>query len=380
MRPDFQRLMDEATALTRRGDLQGATDLIRDALGTPTAHARPANDDVIDVEAREVPTPADPAAPALPPGEGAAPAPQVGPTVDRAPPPRPAPASDAAEAFLAGRHGGIGAAGREYKLYVPPGAGAQPLPLVVMLHGCTQDADDFAAGTRMNAAAREHGFYVLYPVQSAKANAQRCWNWFKHTHQERDRGEPALLAGMVRTVMAQHAIDPDRIYVAGLSAGGAMAAILGQTHPDLFAAVGVHSGLPAGAARDLPSALEAMKSGASRMPAATLGDPALPVIVFHGAADHTVHPRNGEQLVRPLAAGEAAAHYETVRAPGGRSSTRRIWRDATGAVQAEHWLVDGAPHAWSGGSPAGSYTDPKGPDATAEMLRFFLAHRKAGRA
>jgi poly(hydroxyalkanoate) depolymerase family esterase len=325
--------------------------------------------EVIDVEAREVPTRDDGDAVALPAPEA---------RKDPAnPPSEPArPPSDTPEAFISGRHGGAAAAGRDFKLFVPAGAGAQPRPLVVMLHGCTQDADDFAAGTRMNTLAREHGFYVLYPIQSRQANAQRCWNWFKHTHQQRGRGEPALLAGMVREVMARHAIDPSRVYVAGLSAGGAMAAILGQTHPDLFAAVGVHSGLAAGAARDLPSALEAMKKGGGPIGTAAAKPP--PTIVFHGAADRTVHPRNGEQVVQPFA--QDAAETTTWRAPGRRSSTRQVWHGASGEVQAEHWLVEGAPHAWSGGSPAGTYTDPGGPDASAEMLRFFLAHprRAAG--
>ncbi len=264
---------------------------------------------------------------------------------------------------------------RDYKLYIPPQAAwaKHPLPLVVMLHGCTQDADDFAAGTAMNAAARERGLFVLYPQQSAQANPQRCWNWFKHSHQARERGEPALLASMVRTVMASQPIDPDRVWVAGLSAGGAMAAILAQTHPDLFAAAGVHSGLAAGSARDLPSAMAAMRQGAS-----TASDAAaikVPTIVFHGDADTTVHPANGTQAFSAaLTAGSKPGSGVAVEQPGRRSATRRIARAADGSVQAEHWLVQGAPHAWSGGSSRGSYTDPTGPDATVEMLRFFSQH------
>jgi poly(hydroxyalkanoate) depolymerase family esterase len=381
--PDFQQLMQEATRLTRAGDLQGATDLIQAALrgqGAPAQAA--ANDDaVIDVEAREVPDTAAPALPSsLPPGT---PEPrQAQPQARQAPPvaeparpaARPQPASGAQPgSFVSGRHGGAGAAGRDYKLYLPPQAGAQPLPLVVMLHGCTQDADDFAAGTRMNEVAREQGFYVLYPVQSQQANPQKCWNWFKHSHQKRERGEPAILAGMVRALMAQHGIDPRRVYVAGLSAGGAMAAILGQTHPELFAAVGVHSGLAAGSATDLPSALQAMKQGAASVPR-TAGS--VPTIVFHGTGDHTVHPLNGEQVFGAAVAGPVQA--EPVQSPGSRRVTRKVSRAASGESFAEHWVVDGAPHAWSGGSSAGSYTDMRGPDATAEMVRFFLEHPKAG--
>jgi len=372
MRPDFQRLVEQATALTRAGQLHEATDVIQRALGgagSGTGRQPHPAGEVIDVEAREVPTPGEHDAAALPSpfARTAEPRPAV------AEPPAAAPApTSTPESFTRGRHGGAGAAGRDFKLYVPPNAGTQLRPLVVMLHGCTQDADDFAAGTRMNALAREHGCYVLYPIQSQQANAQRCWNWFKHTHQQRERGEPAFVAGMVRDVMARHAIDPACIYVAGLSAGGAMAAILGRTHPDLFAAVGVHSGLAAGAAVDLPSALEAMKTGATRVPPPTAGT--LPTIVFHGTADRTVHPRNGDQVVQPFG---PAGREEPPSSPARRKSTRRVWRDpSSGEVRAEHWLVHEAPHAWSGGSTAGSYTDPGGPDASAEMLRFFLSQPK----
>lgn len=242
-----------------------------------------------------------------------------------------------------------------------------------MLHGCTQNPDDFAAGTAMNLLAAEQGFYVLYPAQSQQANPQRCWSWFKHNHQARGRGEPALLAGMTREVMAQHPIDDQRVYVAGLSAGGAMAAILGDTYPDIFAAVGVHSGLAAGSASDLPSALGAMKSGAN--PARTRASAsALPTIAFHGDADSTVHPANGGQVIAASAAMAARVEVDQPGSSGGRKTTRRTHHAPDGSVLAEHWLVHGAAHAWSGGSAAGSYTDPRGPDASAEMLRFFLAH------
>jgi poly(hydroxyalkanoate) depolymerase family esterase len=370
--PDIQQLMQEATRLTRAGDLQGATDLIQSALrGQAPAQQAAANEDVvIDVEAREVPSADQPAIATRAPAQARAPeAPRPAPAAE----PRRYQAGGAAQpgTFITGRHGGTGTAGRDYKLFIPPNAGTQPLPLVVMLHGCTQDADDFAAGTRMNEAARAQGFYVLYPVQSKQANPQKCWNWFKHTHQQRERGEPALIAGMVGALVAKHAIDPRRVYAAGLSAGGAMAAILAQTHPDLFAAVGVHSGLAAGSARDLPSALQAMQSGAAATPR---GAATVPTIVFHGTGDHTVHPVNGEQVFGAAAGGPV--QVEAVASPGSRTVTRRVSRNAAGAAVAEHWVVDGAPHAWSGGSSAGSYTDMRGPDATAEMVRFFLEHPK----
>lgn len=270
---------------------------------------------------------------------------------------------------------------RHYKLYVPPGAAGQPMPLVVMLHGCTQNADDFAAGTAMNTLACAQGFLVLYPEQSSQANPQRCWNWFKHTHQARGRGEPALIAGMTHSVMARYPVDNRRVYVAGLSAGGAMAAIMGKTYPDVYAATGVHSGLAAGVATDVQSALSAMATGpASSVTSASQNEASargLPTIVFHGDADSTVHPANGEQVVRSAAAASASVDVSTVTpAAGQRSSVRRVYRATDGSVLAELWLVHGSPHAWSGGSSQGSYTDPRGPNASAEMLRFFMAHAR----
>lgn len=359
MNPDFQKLMQRATQLTRNGELQAATAAIQAALsGTahPATAATPHTEqdigDVIDVAAREVPDEA-PTAPVYP----QSPAPSAG-------------------RFIAGTHGDA-TARRDFKLYIPPGAGDRPLPLLVMLHGCTQNPDDFAAGTAMNVLASEKGFYVLYPAQSQQANPQRCWNWFKHNHQARGRGEPALLAGMTREVMAAYPIDADLVYVAGLSAGGAMAAILGDTYPDIFAAVGVHSGLAAGSATDLPSALSAMQSGANpARPRASVN--AVPTIAFHGDADNTVHPANSGQVIAATAAMAARVEVDQHN-NGGRMATRSIYHAADGTVLAEHWLVHGAPHAWSGGSATGSYTDPRGPDASAEMLRFFLAHpRRTG--
>jgi poly(hydroxyalkanoate) depolymerase family esterase len=358
MHPDFQRLMQDATRLVRAGDLRAATASIQAAL-----HPQPPGDAggggmpaapgiVIDVEAREVDRPPLQRHDALEePGTAA-------------PPPK------GEGTFLAGRFAD-GRMERDYKLYVPPQAGRRPLPLVVMLHGCTQDPDDFAAGTRMNDFARAQGFFVLYPAQSSRANPQRCWNWFKHSHQQRGRGEPALLAAMTRHLMARHEIDACRVYVAGLSAGGAMAAILGDAYPDLYAAVGVHSGLASGAARDLPSALAAMRTGS----AATSSRGSPPTIVFHGDADTTVHPSNGDHVITASAGQPASAGEVERRSPsGGRSYTQRVHRSAEGLVQAELWIVHGSGHAWSGGSRQGSFTDPSGPDATGEMLRFFLEH------
>ncbi|MDR5855265.1 PHB depolymerase family esterase [Caballeronia sp. LZ062] len=257
---------------------------------------------------------------------------------------------------------------REYKLYVPSGYRDEPLPLVVMLHGCTQNADDFAAGTRMNALAETQQCIVAYPVQPQGANASKCWNWFKPSDQQRDTGEPSLIAGITRDIMATHNVDARRVYVAGLSAGGAMAAIMAQRYPDLYAAAGVHSGLPAGRAHDLPSALALMRGGEGKP--ASSGAARCPLIVFHGDADATVHYANARRLVEgmhPSGPGRRVA--------GAREHTIEHFVSPDG-VRAELWTLHGAPHAWSGGSPRGTYTDPSGPDASAEMLRFFLAHPK----
>jgi poly(hydroxyalkanoate) depolymerase family esterase len=265
------------------------------------------------------------------------------------------------------------AGSRTYKLFAPSRSQGQPLPLVVMLHGCTQSPADFAAGTRMKFLAEQRNCFVVYPEQPSGANQAKCWNWFRTGDQQRDGGEPSLIAGITRQIMRDYPIDPKRVYVAGLSAGGAAAAILAATHADLYAAVGIHSGLACGAANDLPSAFVAMRQGGR----SKIGDggPLVPTIVFHGDRDTTVHPNNGERIVERSA--EAASQRAKViggRVPHGHAYTRTIVSDADGRAISEHWNIHGAGHAWSGGSPAGSYTDPRGPDATREMLRFFLSH------
>ncbi|GLR89459.1 extracellular catalytic domain type 1 short-chain-length polyhydroxyalkanoate depolymerase [Bradyrhizobium iriomotense] len=265
------------------------------------------------------------------------------------------------------------AGSRTYKLFVPSRSQGQPLPLVVMLHGCTQSPDDFAAGTRMNFLAEEQNCFVVYPEQPSGANQAKCWNWFRPGDQQRGGGEPALIAGITRQIMRDHAIDPKRVYVAGLSAGGAAAAIMGATYADLYASVGIHSGLACGAASDLPSAFIAMRQGGG----SKIGDrgSTVPTIVFHGDRDTTVHPTNGDRIVeQPTNAARPKAKVIRGRVPHGHAYTRTILTDAGGRSVSEHWNIHGAGHAWSGGSPAGSYTDPRGPDATREMLRFFLEH------
>jgi poly(hydroxyalkanoate) depolymerase family esterase len=297
-----------------------------------------------------------------------------GPTVVRAPLPIPDGARFDERSYA------NAAGSRAYKLYVPSGYHGQALPLVVMLHGCTQSPDDFAAGTRMNDLAEEQMFFVAYPAQAQSANASRCWNWFKADDQKRDKGEPSLIAGITRQIMRDFPVEPGRVYIAGLSAGGAAAAIMGSTYPELYAAIGVHSGLACGVASDVPSAFAAMRQG--RFPA---GDEshqharsggAVPTIVFHGDRDAIVNPLNGDQVI---AQAKAAAVLQTTvsrgEAPGKIRYTRTVQADDDGRPMLEQWVLHGAGHAWSGGSLAGSYTEPRGPDASREMMRFFLEHR-----
>jgi poly(hydroxyalkanoate) depolymerase family esterase len=357
--------MLDAARLVRAGRLQEATAAIQDALAkrarpgstasTPGEPTDFEDSDVIDVEARVL----DDAEPA---------------THSPVPPASPLehPGDAARDDFLWGHfQSPFGA--RDYKLFVPAAGHDTPRPLVLMLHGCTQDPDDFARGTGMNELASRHGVLVLYPAQAQRANPQRCWNWFKHNHQGRERGEPALLAALVAEVAAKHDVDPRRIYVAGLSAGGAMAAILGDGFPEVFAAVGVHSGLPRGAAKDVHSALAAMSGAAIEPPVAPRANPqSPPTIVFHGDADGTVHPSNGERVIAAGAPGNPSDSHPGCTGAG-RAFTRHLHRDHDGNVRAEHWVIHGAGHAWSGGRVEGSHTDPLGPDASAEMLRFFLA-------
>jgi poly(hydroxyalkanoate) depolymerase family esterase len=284
---------------------------------------------------------------------------------------------------------------RSYKLYVPKGYRGQTLPLVVMLHGCTQTPEDFAAGTRMNVFAERELFLVVYPAQAITANQSKCWNWFKATDQYRGRGEPSILAGITRQIMSTYHVDAQRVYVVGLSAGGAMAAIMGMSYPDLYAAIGVHSGLAYGAAHDLHSALFAMQHGGtaaaapprdSRFPTAGTGSRIVPTVVFHGDRDTTVHPNNGDQVLAQWRRSTPGGGSDTVAAanlrltvtlgqvPDGHAYTHSIYHNASGHAVMERWLVHGAGHEWSGGSPYGSFTDPKGPDASQEMVRFFYKH------
>jgi poly(hydroxyalkanoate) depolymerase family esterase len=272
------------------------------------------------------------------------------------------------------------AGSRVYKLYVPSGHNGQALPLVVMLHGCTQSPDDFALGTRMNDLAEEQTFLVAYPAQDVSANVSKCWNWFNAGDQQRDQGEPSLIAGITGQIMRDFPVEPGRVYIAGLSAGGAAAAIMGSTYPDLYAAIGVHSGLACGAASDISSAFDAMRQGVWGSHQNFKCGRAVPTIVFHGDRDLIVNPVNGDQVV---AQSRAAADLRTTisrgETPDGISYTRTVQADENGRSILEQWVIHGAGHAWSGGSAAGSYTDPRGPDASREMVRFFLQREPAAK-
>ncbi|WP_037472021.1 extracellular catalytic domain type 1 short-chain-length polyhydroxyalkanoate depolymerase [Simplicispira psychrophila] len=286
-----------------------------------------------------------------------------------------------------------------YWLYVPPDAAAgTPMPLVMMLHGCSQEAKEFAIATDMNPAAAQAHTLVLYPEQARGANPGGCWNWFEPDNQRRGQGELGLMVAMLHDVMARHPVDAQRVYAAGISAGGAMAALLAREYPELFAAIGVHSGLQAGAADNMMAALSAMNNGAKLGPQAQptahpsgAEQPAL--IVFHGDADTTVHVKNGQQLVEAAlqaALGEqGTVQHETLhgQSSAGQGFTRTMYRAAPPAdapadspqgadVLAEHWVLHSAGHAWSGGNARVSQTDARGVSATQEMLRFFLEHAR----
>jgi len=358
MKPLFGKDMEQATLLTRQGRLGEAAALLKRVL---LGRASSEPDGSVSGDGR---------------GRATAEAPRG--FRDRGHDVWPETGASGRARFLDASYAGAAGA-RPYKLYVPSGYRGEPAPLVVMLHGCAQSPDDFAAGTGMNAAAEDHTCLVAYPGQTTAANASRCWNWFNAGDQQRDRGEPSLIAGITRQVMATHAIDPRRVFVAGLSAGGAAAAIMGARYPDLYAAIGVHSGLACGAARDLSSGFAAMRQGAA--PGTERASAAMPAIVFHGDEDSTVNPDNAASVIAQAAGGaRLEKRVLTGRVPGGHAYRRTLYVDASGATVIEQWSVVGGGHAWSGGRPAGSFTDPRGPNATQEMLRFFLEHPRPGLA
>jgi len=289
---------------------------------------------------------------------------------------------------------------RHYKLYIPRNyTHGRPTPLLVALHGCTQDPDNFAAATRFNMLADQYNFLVLYPQQNGTNNAGKCWNWFIPTNQARGKGEPALLAGMIDHIASHYTVDPDRVFIAGISAGAAMAVIMGACYPDYFAAIGIHSGLEFKAATNLLGAQIAMRKGGpdpalqGKLAYLSAGSAArvLPVIVFHGTRDDTVSPINGDQVIQQFAsthdyADDGTANnsvsatpssIETGQVPGGYSYTIYTY-SYQGDVLLQHYVIDGMGHAWSGGSsaPPATFADPGGPDASAIMWNFFAAHPK----
>ncbi len=380
----IQRALASAGLDTTTGTMREVSETIERALAAgglmktaPVASSPHPDANVVDVVARVVPE-----------GEGSNPEPQTARPTSEAPWP-----TERLQSFSFSNAAGT----RAYKVHLPEPQPQAPCPVLVMLHGCTQSADDFAAGTRMNTLADQHGFIVVYPEQAASANAGKCWNWFQPQDQARGSGEPSLIAGIVGEVASRFGADPQRLFVAGLSAGAAMAVVLGETYPELIAGVGVHSGLAYRSAHDMGSAMAAMKGGRSGLPgmkAATAEGPrhpalhAVPTIVFHGDRDHTVQAVNAERVVQQAreafeaepAAGELQANTQTGATPAGRRYTRTVFTDAAGRARVESWTVHGAGHAWSGGDASGSFTDASGPDASAEMVRFFLALRRGNPA
>lgn len=364
----LKSLMLRATHLTRSGLLREATAAIQTALGGKTAGAANApgasKGRVFDME------------------KNALGRPNAEPEHSPCAPPPPSQERPLGGHFLSGSYSSH-ALSRKYKLFLPRGDTAG-MPLIVMLHGCTQDPDDFAAGTRMNELAEEMGFLVLYPAQGRDANPNRCWNWFDPGHQSRGAGEPALIADLALHLVKEYQLDSDRIYIAGMSAGGAMATILADEYPEIFAAAGVHSGLPRGAARNMMGALSVMRSGNPDAAAIATGSAQpIPMIVFHGDADGTVNPKNGLAIVtlrlqaaRSKQFDGRAPIVDQISSPGGETSKILRYVDNTGARFIEYWQVHGSGHAWAGGSDEGSFTDPNGPDASRSMLEFLLAHRK----
>jgi poly(hydroxyalkanoate) depolymerase family esterase len=366
-------VMNEALGLVKKSDLGGATALLRKALSRETAPG----DDIGDSNAPP-PRPSAkviPLPPRRPLGEtlrALRVRPIMPPSLPDAPEPHPAP--DLGERFL--RRAYRGPAGSlDYRLYVPASHGQRELALVVMLHGCTQNPEDFALGTRMNALAEEFGLVVAYPHQTRLANPNGCWNWFDRRHQNRGSGEPAKLAGLAQALAKEFDVRRERVFAAGLSAGGAMAEVLAATYPNVFDAVGIHSGLPYKSAADVPSAFVAMK-GTAAFDAAPLAASGRHVrkIIFHGLADSTVNPVNGEHIFDEVERGETSLARSDLDWPieGGRVS-RTVLKDADGLPAAEQWLVEGGGHAWFGGDPRGSFTQTVGLDASRVMVRFFLA-------
>lgn len=355
LQKSFSQSIRQATRLTGMGKLLDATRLIQRALLGDAPNVKP--------QAKHQPAPAanDPQVFDTPP-----------PVIILPPPPKMAGEIDTPRKASFTQHQFVFEGDTyPYRLFVPSAINAKenkPMPLVVLLHGCKQDALDFSNGTAMNTLAEAQQVMVLYPEQITSANAMRCWNWFEPGHQMADRGEPGMIAALTQKVVIAEGGDPQRVYIAGLSAGGAMAAVVSSLYPHVYAAVGVHSGLAAGAAKDVMSAFSAMRSGAKGH-----APPVMPTIVFHGTDDKTVHPDNGDHIVDAALAAIKASGLKLVKSQD--DSGREAFSTADGKPYIENWRIDDGAHAWSGGDAAGSYTDPDGPSASAAMLAFFMQHR-----
>lgn len=347
MKSPFLDAMRRATDATRGGDLADATRAIQEALsGKPPQDTKTTDDgfDGVTIEG------------AVEPAANAGP--------QSATPPSTTPMLSQTYRGAAGT--------RDYRLFVPPQAPDGVRGLVVMLHGCTQNPDDFARGTAMNDIAAREGLIVVYPGQTSAHNANSCWNWFEPANQQRGAGEPAILAGLAQDVAQTHNVPEGAIFAAGLSAGGAMAAILGAGYPDVFSAIGVHSGLPAGAARDVGSAFAAMSGhGSDIAPPVDAKGGLARAMVVHGHRDKTVVPANGVRLFESMTAAfpQATLHREPAIE---RGLTRLRLVQPDGTTVAEHWEIAGLGHAWSGGSGAGTFTSPRKPNASEGFVRFFL--------
>lgn len=285
----------------------------------------------------------------------------------------------------------VDAGKRSYSLHLPRNGSYEHL--VVMLHGCVQPARDFAVATNMNGAAAARGWPSLWPEQPARANLMRCWNWFAAKHQSRDGGEAAILGAMIAEVCERYGIAQGRVLLAGASAGAAMASIIAVTYPELIGALAIHSGAPFGAATNVFAGLSLMKKGHSDPVALgalahrAMGERAkpIPAMVLHGGQDRAVHPHNGTRAAQQWAVTNLLAlgqmdrasmvpqpASETAHHEDGRYDAVVVrYQDDAGRTLAEEWRIPKLGHAWSGGSPEATYTDPRGPDATAAMIDFF---------
>jgi len=369
MKPRLIDAMGEALSLVKQSNLTEATALLRRALtGEPAQDL----DSASEASPRLLPGPAFAAPPRRPLGEVLR-ALRARPATSPGPAPEAEPAVEFGERFLKRVYRGP-AGSLSYRLYVPADRERRELALVLMLHGCTQNPEDFALGTRMNGLADEFGLIVAYPHQPRRANAAGCWNWFDRRHQNRGSGEPAKLAGLAQALAKEFGVSHERVFAAGLSAGGAMAEVLAATYPDVFAAVGVHSGLPYRSAVDVPSAFAAMKGTAAVEPAPpAAGDRRCRKIIIHGLADGTVHPANGERILDQAERGQARLKRIDLDSKAGGGRVRRtVLEDDEGRVVVERWQVEGGGHAWFGGDSRGSFTQTAGLDASRVMVRFFL--------